>query len=74
MALEELTTESAHRAVGIAVSVTALADVSGLQLYGGLDVPNGLLACLQVQVREEWNTARARCVFHPLGPPWWMKQ
>lgn len=62
------TTESAHRAVGVAVSVTALPDVTGLKLNGGLDVPDRLLTGLQVQVREQRDAAGARSVLDALCP------
>jgi len=64
----ELTTEATHRAVGVAVPVAALADVAGLQIYGGLDVPHRLLAGLQVQAGKQRHAARAGGVLHTLAP------
>lgn len=46
--LRKLTTQPPHWSVRVAVSITALSDVSGLQLYGGLDVPHRLLTRLQM--------------------------
>lgn len=62
------TTQPAHRSVRVAVSVTALPDVARLQLYGGLDVPHGLLTGLQMQAGEQGDAAWARCVLNTLGP------
>lgn len=53
----ELTTQPSHRSVRVAVSVAALPNVAGLELYGGLDVPHSFLAGLQMQAGEEWDAA-----------------
>lgn len=64
----EPTTQTSHRSVRVAVSVTALSDVASLELYGGLDVPHGLLTGLQMQAGEQGNAAWPGCVFYTLGP------
>lgn len=63
-----LTTQSSHRSVRVAVSVAALPDVSGLELYGGLDVPHRLLTGLQVQAGEQRDAARPGRVLNSLSP------
>lgn len=65
----EPTTQSAHRSVRVAVSVTALPNVAGLELYSGLDVPHSLFTGLQMQAREEGDATWSRCVLYTLGPP-----
>lgn len=65
----ELTTQASHGSVGVAVSVTALPDVAGLKLYGGLDVPHSLLTGLQMQAGEQGDAAGPGCVLHTLCPP-----
>lgn len=64
----ELTAQSAHRSVRVAVSVTALPDVAGLELYGGLDVPHSLLTGLQMQTWEQGDATWPGCVLYTLGP------
>lgn len=64
----EPTAQPAHRSVRVAVSVTALPNVTSLELYSGLDVPHCLLTSLQMQAGEEGDAARARCVLYTLGP------
>lgn len=66
----ELTTQPSHRSVRVAVSVTALPNVAGLELYGGLDVPHSLFAGLQMQAGEQRDATWPRCVLHTLGPSW----
>lgn len=68
ISLDIRTAKSPHGPVRIAVSVATLSDVAGLKLYSGLDVPDGLLASLQMQAGEERDATRARCVLHALGP------
>lgn len=62
------TAEPAHGAIGVAVPVTALPNVTRLKLNGSLDVPDSLLARFQVQVGEERNTAGARSILDALCP------
>lgn len=66
----EPTTQSAHRSVWVAVSVTALPNMARLELHGGLDVPHSLFAGLQMQTGEQGNAAWPRGVLYTLGPPW----
>lgn len=40
----------------------------GLQLHRGLDVPQGLIAGLQVNAGEEREAACTWCVLNPLVP------
>lgn len=50
----------------VCVSVTALADVVGLQLNAGLDGGDWLIAGLQTNAREQAKASCARLVLNPL--------
>lgn len=62
------TTELPQCPFGVVVSVTALGHMAGLQLYGGLDVPQWFITGLQADAREQSQTPGAWGVLNPFVP------
>lgn len=61
-----LTAQLVKGLLRICVSVTALANMTGLQLNGGLDRGDWLLAGLQVHAGKQGQASSARLILNPL--------
>lgn len=48
--------------------------MAGLQLYGGLNVPEWFITGLQADTREQSQAASAWCIFNPFVPACMVRQ
>lgn len=62
------TTEFPQCPLGVVVSVTAFGHMAGLQLYGGLNIPERFITGLQADTREQSQAPGTWCIFNPFVP------
>lgn len=62
------TTELAQRLLWVVVPIATFGHMVCLQLHCSLDIPQGLITCLKVDVWKKSKTACARSVLYPLIP------
>lgn len=62
------TTELPQSPLRVVVSVAALGHMAGLQLYGGLNVPQWFITGLQADAREQSQAPGSRGILNPFVP------